>query len=50
METAQREREQAISELRTLKSERRQKDSEVDASLTQMQTELVKRAQQVCGE
>ena len=47
LEKAQRERDQAMSELKRAQTTSREKDGEVDASLTQMQMELTKRAQQV---
>ena len=47
LEKAQRERDQAVSELKKAQATSREKDGEVDASLTQMQMELTKRAQQV---
>ena len=47
LEKAQRERDQAVSELKKSQATSREKDGEVDASLTQMQMELTKRAQQV---
>lgn len=49
LEKAQRERDQAVSELKKAQATSREKDGEVDASLTQMQMELTKRAQQVQG-